>query len=286
MSLIATGSSTSIPTGTRSSFLRAFIVVALLGGTNLCKADTTLFPAHVHVYEAEEDDTLQQIAADFDVDVNELLTLNHDMYKGLAADSALMEGTMIQLPGNYDPGLMRRGNHSNSTNSSNSTPTAAPTSAATAASSSAVQIRQDITFQTQRTAADFVGVVKSTYEAAYARSIGLWDSSSNAIKTGTTVSSTAARRDIVVTFIADVPASDAAAAQASAQALTPAGFSAALQSTITDLGVSGTVFVLTPTAVSAPRVTTSTTSDVSSAHPSSLIVMVASLCVGAYMFTN
>jgi len=100
-------------------------------------------------------------------------------------------------------------------------PTRAPTGGPTAASTGGApkQISQAITF-TGVQASDYAGDVKTTYEAAYAVTIGIWDSSAKAMRPGCSVaSSVTSRRATTVTFEATVTDALATTAQSAADAL-------------------------------------------------------------------
>merc|ERR1711998_726196 len=175
-------------------------------------------------------------------------------------------------------------------------PTSAPTASPIAASSSSstpgggkgtgadtrTRISQAMTFGGQTTAAAYVGVIKSTYETAYGRAIGIYDTTTNAVKSGSSVTSTvvAARRAATVTFVALVAQADAPAAQTASLALNANSYYSALMSTIQDLSLTGTVGANQPTNVgtatssscsSAGVVCTGSTSDVSRSTSATLL---------------
>jgi hypothetical protein len=140
-----------------------------------------------------------------------------------------------------------------------------------------------MTFGNGATVNAFTGTIKSTYETAYGRAIGIYDTATNAIKSGSSVTSTAvaARRAARVTFVALVAQADATAAQTASGSLTANDYYLAIVDTISDLSLTGSVGAFQPTNVgtatisscsSASVVCTSTTSDVSRSTSATLLL--------------
>jgi len=120
---------------------------------------------------------------------------------------------------------------------------------------------QDVTI-TSITQADYVDDVKLVYEGAYASSIGIWDTSLNAVKAGCTVTSAAIavrRAGITITFTANVDSDNADDAKVAAEA---SGFNSVLVSAVstvnTALGKSVTAPTLASVTVTAPVATAAT----------------------------
>eukprot|EP00041_Stephanoeca_diplocostata_P019298 m.413626 g.413626 ORF g.413626 m.413626 type:complete len:844 (+) comp21266_c0_seq6:180-2711(+) len=76
------------------------------------------------VYKTDDDETPREIAKKFDVDLSELLRYN-DVYKGIGADTGLMEDTTIYVPGEPVPRVMNNTTTEHLSSTAASTPTAA-----------------------------------------------------------------------------------------------------------------------------------------------------------------
>jgi len=172
---------------------------------------------------------------------------------------------------------MRRYSSGGNTAGNTTTPSSATTPSAPAPPTT---ITQAITFPDPTSRFSFVGVVKSTYELAYGKAIGIFNTTSKSIKHGSTVTSTAARRASVVTFVATVPSSDATAATTAANGMTAASYKTALDATIVTLNV--TVTAHTPTNVATAVITGGATTSGAYKTPASvLMALVLSFLVAA-----
>lgn len=136
-----------------------------------------------------------------------------------------------------------------------STPTAAPTTPAAPARI----ITQEVTI-TSMTLASYQGVLKRVYEAAYAISINIWDTTASAVKTGCAISSTAVaarRTGATITFTAHVNAANSEAAKTGAEAATKQVF-------INSITTANTALSASVTAPSTSSVTVATATVASS----------------------
>ena len=126
------------------------------------------------------------------------------------------------------------------------TPTAAPTIGGptpppTPAPTSVAVISQSIVF-TGLSVAAYTGTVKATYEQAYGISIGVTDSSGNAIGGSVVTSVASSRRSTTVAFTATIPTvatNTVTAAKTNSAALSPATFMTSYTTAATNTGASG-----------------------------------------------
>jgi len=138
-------------------------------------------------------------------------------------------------------------------------PTGAPTGDPTAASTGGApkQISLAITF-TGVQASDYAGDVKTTYEAAFAVTIGIWDSSAKAMRPGCSVtSSVTSRRAVTVTYEATVTDALATTAQSAANALITdmSAMVTGINIARNDLGTTSTVVAMSSSDMTAASVT-------------------------------
>lgn len=142
-----------------------------------------------------------------------------------------------------------------------SSATTMPTSGGTGSGGAvgAVQLRQEITFSSVSTVADYTVDMKAVTEVAYAITLRLYDVAAGGYRAGCSVDSTAtaARRAVKVVFTAVASATVAATASAAATQLTVTT-SALTSSYAAAKLATGKTSVSTPTvmAVSAPATTT------------------------------
>jgi len=117
------------------------------------------------------------------------------------------------------------------------------------------KISQAITFSAAGIEASaYTGDVKTTYEAAYAVTIGIWDSTAKAMRSGCSVaSSVTSRRAVTVAFEAIVTPALATAAQSAATTLTTdtSAMVTGINTARVDLGTTSTVVAMSASEMSA-----------------------------------
>merc|ERR1712159_48584 len=112
------------------------------------------------------------------------------------------------------------------------------------------QITQVLTLSV--TAAQYTGNTKTLAETAYGIGIGIYDTANSAYFTGCSVTSTAARRSAVVTFVAVASATKSAAAETAANGLTPTLMAGHITAAKTALGSAYSSISLSVTNVASP----------------------------------
>jgi len=122
----------------------------------------------------------------------------------------------------------------------------------------AVSVTQVVTLSIS--ASQYTGNMKTLMETAYGMALGIYDTANSAYFTGCSVTSSAARRSASVTFVAQVSSTKSAAAQASANALTPTSLNAAVLLAKAALGSAYSSLTVSVTGVAAPQIASSSTS--------------------------
>jgi len=122
----------------------------------------------------------------------------------------------------------------------------------------AVSVTQVVTLSIS--ASQYTGNMKTLMETAYGMALGIYDTANSGYFTGCSVTSSATRRSASVTFVAQVSSTKSAAAQASANALTPTSLNAAVLLAKAALGSAYSSLTVSVTGVAAPQIASSSTS--------------------------